>query len=104
MSLTSVAGVTEADQDSGSQALANAQRQLATAAEVVGLSEGVHHMLARSRREVRVSIPLRRDDGSVEVLTGFRIQHNVSRGPGKGGLRFSPNVSLDEVRALAMWM
>lgn len=89
---------------SGSQALANAQRQLATAAKVVGLSEGVHHMLARSRREVRVSIPLRRDDGSVEVLTGFRIQHNVSRGPGKGGLRFSPNVTLDEVRALAMWM
>ncbi len=51
-----------------------------------------------------MSIPLRRDDGTVEVLTGHRVQHNFSRGPAKGGLRFAPNVDLDEVRALAMWM
>ncbi|TIC79251.1 Glu/Leu/Phe/Val dehydrogenase [Nocardioides sp. GY 10113] len=61
-------------------------------------------MLAAPRREVTVSIPLRRDNGTVEVLTGHRVQHNLSRGPAKGGLRFSPHVDLDEVRALAMWM
>nr|WP_179670389.1 Glu/Leu/Phe/Val dehydrogenase [Nocardioides thalensis] len=61
-------------------------------------------MLAVPRREVTVSVPLRRDDGRIEVLTGHRVQHNLSRGPAKGGLRFSPDVNLDEVRALAMWM
>ncbi|NGN94832.1 Glu/Leu/Phe/Val dehydrogenase [Nocardioides sp. KC13] len=61
-------------------------------------------MLAEPRREVSVSIPLRRDDGSVEVLRGYRVQHNYSRGPGKGGVRFDARVDLDEVRALAMWM
>lgn len=89
---------------SGVQALSNAQQQLATAIDVLGFDSGVHQMLSRCRREVQVSIPLRRDNGSVEVLTGFRVQHNVSRGPGKGGLRYSPDVTLDEVRALAMWM
>jgi glutamate dehydrogenase (NAD(P)+) len=61
-------------------------------------------MLATPRREVTVSIPLRRDDGTHEVLVGHRVQHNFSRGPAKGGLRYSPDVTLDEVRALAMWM
>jgi len=61
-------------------------------------------MLATPRREMTVSIPLRRDNGDVELLTGHRVQHNLSRGPGKGGLRFSPHVNLDEVRALAMLM
>jgi glutamate dehydrogenase (NAD(P)+) len=61
-------------------------------------------MLATPRREVTVSIPLRRDNGTYEVLTGHRVQHNFSRGPAKGGLRYSPDVTLDEVRALAMWM
>jgi len=49
-------------------------------------------------------VPLRRDDGSVTIYTGHRVQHNLSRGPGKGGIRFSPQVDLDKVRALAMWM
>jgi glutamate dehydrogenase (NAD(P)+) len=84
--------------------LSAARSQLAEAAEILGLSPGLTEMLARSRREVTVSIPLRRDDGSVEVLTGHRVQHNLSRGPSKGGVRFSPDVDLDEVRALAMWM
>lgn len=61
-------------------------------------------MLSTPRREVTVAIPLRRDSGEIEVLTGHRVQHNISRGPAKGGLRYSPEVTLDEVRALAMWM
>lgn len=88
----------------GSAALADAHAQLAGAVELLGYSSGVHDMLARSRREVAVSIPLRRDDGSIEVLSGYRVQHNVSRGPGKGGLRYSADVSMNEIRALAMWM
>jgi len=61
-------------------------------------------MLATPRRETIVSVPLRRYDGSLEVLTGFRVQHNYSRGPTKGGIRYHLVVELDEVRALAMWM
>jgi glutamate dehydrogenase (NAD(P)+) len=89
---------------SGAQALQNAHAQLASAITTLGYSAGLHSLLASSRRELRVSVPLRRDDDSVEILTGYRVQHNLSRGPSKGGLRYSPNVSLDEVRALAMWM
>jgi glutamate dehydrogenase (NAD(P)+) len=84
--------------------LVDAKTQLADAITVLGYDKGLHALLGQSRREVTVSIPLRRDDGSVEVLTGHRVQHNFSRGPAKGGLRFSPDVTLDEVRALAMWM
>ncbi|KLU09162.1 Glu/Leu/Phe/Val dehydrogenase [Kocuria sp. SM24M-10] len=88
----------------GTGPLAEAQAQLAAAVRTLGYETGLHALLARPRREMTVSIPLRRDDGSVEVLTGHRVQHNFSRGPAKGGLRFSPAVDLDEVRALAMWM
>lgn len=84
--------------------LDDARSQLAEAAQILGFEPGLIDMLAVPRREVTVSIPLRRDDGTIEVLTGHRVQHNLSRGPAKGGLRFSPDVDLDEVRALAMWM
>ncbi|MDI6910931.1 Glu/Leu/Phe/Val dehydrogenase [Nocardioides sp.] len=84
--------------------LDDAIEQLAEVCQILGYDEGTEQLLAAPRREVTVSIPLRRDDGSVEVLTGHRVQHNLSRGPAKGGLRFSPHVDLDEVRALAMWM
>jgi glutamate dehydrogenase (NAD(P)+) len=84
--------------------LADAQAQLSTAVRILGYDDGLAAILAAPRRQVTVSIPLRRDDGSVEVLIGHRVQHNLSRGPAKGGLRFSPEVTLDEVRALAMWM
>ena len=84
--------------------LADAQSQLASAIATLGYEPGLHELLASPRREMTVSVPLRRDDGSVEILTGHRVQHNFSRGPAKGGLRFAPNVDLDEVRALAMWM
>ncbi|MCL2467446.1 MAG: Glu/Leu/Phe/Val dehydrogenase [Micrococcales bacterium] len=85
-------------------ALATAQAQLAAAVEILGYDAGVHEMLATPRREMRVAVPLRRDDGSFELLHGYRVQHNISRGPGKGGLRYSAAVDMDEVRALAMWM
>lgn len=92
------------DDSSGRQALADAHSQLAEAIAFHGYDEGTHAMLKASRRELTVSIPLRRDDGTIEVLFGHRVQHNISRGPAKGGLRYSPSVTLDEVRALAMWM
>ncbi len=84
--------------------LATAQSQLARAVDILGYDAGLHAMLATPRREMRVAVPLRRDDGRTEVFTGYRVQHNISRGPGKGGLRYAAGVDLDEVRALAMWM
>lgn len=87
-----------------SSPLDNALAQLAAAVRTLGFDEGLHLTLAAPRRELSVAIPLRRDDGTVEVLRGYRVQHNISRGPAKGGVRFSPDVDLDEVRALAMWM
>ena len=84
--------------------LATARAQLATAIEILGYDDGMHAMLATPRRELHVAVPLRRDDGHVEIRHGYRVQHNISRGPGKGGLRYAANVDLDEVRALAMWM
>jgi len=84
--------------------LTDALAQLANTVEHLGLSSGVHAMLAQPRRELMVSVPLRRDDGSIAVYSGYRVQHNFSRGPAKGGLRYSTSVDIDEVRALAMWM
>ena len=84
--------------------LATAQAQLATAVEILGYDDGLHAMLATCRRELSVAVPLRRDDGRTEILRGYRIQHNISRGPGKGGLRYAPHVEADEIRALAMLM
>jgi glutamate dehydrogenase (NAD(P)+) len=84
--------------------LTDALAQLASTARHLNLSAGMHAMLAQSRRELMVSVPLRRDDGSTAVYSGYRVQHNFSRGPAKGGLRYSPSVDIDEIRALAMWM
>jgi glutamate dehydrogenase (NAD(P)+) len=84
--------------------LDDARAQLADAIAVLGYGQGMFDLLVAPRRELTVSIPLRRDDGTVEIITGHRVQHNYSRGPAKGGLRYSPHVDLDEVRALAMWM
>ncbi|RPF20064.1 Glu/Leu/Phe/Val family dehydrogenase [Myceligenerans xiligouense] len=85
-------------------ALDTAHAQLAAAVDILGYDDGLHTMLRMPRREMHVAVPLRRDDGTTEVLHGFRVQHNVSLGPGKGGLRYHPKVEIDEVRALAMWM
>ncbi|MHC9296941.1 Glu/Leu/Phe/Val family dehydrogenase [Mycobacterium sp. LTG2003] len=84
--------------------LDDARAQLREATTILGYDEGVYEVLSTPRREVTVSVPLRRDNGDIELLIGHRVQHNVSRGPAKGGLRYSPDVTLDEVRALAMWM
>ena len=62
------------------------------------------NVLRHPQSALEVSIPLRRDDGSLEVFTGYRVRHNSSRGPTKGGIRFHPGVSLDEVKALSFWM
>jgi glutamate dehydrogenase (NAD(P)+) len=104
MTQTEELTTTTAPRSPGEHALADAQAQLAFAVDLLGYGDGLHQLLGSARRETRVSIPLRRDDGTMEVLTGYRVQHNFSRGPTKGGLRYSPDVSLDEVRALAMWM
>jgi len=82
----------------------SAQLQLAGAVRELGLDDGLHQLLATPRRALTVSVPLRRDSGEVEVLRGYRVQHNLTRGPAKGGVRYHPSTDLDEVKALAMWM
>ena len=81
-----------------------AQSQFDLAADKLDLDEGMRRVLRVPQRELTVNFPVTMDDGSVAVFTGHRVQHNVSRGPGKGGIRYHQDVSLDEVRALAMWM
>jgi glutamate dehydrogenase (NAD(P)+) len=81
-----------------------AQRQFDIAADLLDLHPGLRKVLRTPQRELSVSFPVKMDDGSIEVFTGYRVQHNLSRGPTKGGLRYHPQVDLDEVRALAMWM
>lgn len=81
-----------------------AVQQFELAADKIGLSEDMREILRKPKRELIVNFPVRLDNGSIKTFTGYRVQHNVTRGPAKGGVRFSPAVSLDEVRALAMWM
>ncbi len=71
---------------------------------MLGLNKGMVEMLTRPKREFTTNFPVKMDDGNIRVFTGYRVQHNSARGPCKGGLRYHPNVSLDEVRALSMWM
>src|SRR5205823_2901739 len=81
-----------------------ALRQLDDAAKQLELDPGVHEVLRNPRRALQVSVPTRMDDGSIRVFQGYRVHHNTSRGPSKGGIRYHPAVDLDEVKALAMWM
>ncbi len=74
------------------------------AAAKLGLDDGMRKVLKSPAREVTVHIPVQLDDGRLEVFTGYRVQHSIARGPGKGGIRYAPDVTLDEVRALASWM
>ncbi len=74
------------------------------AAQKLNLDEGLWKVLRYPTREIIVHIPVMMDNGKIEVFTGYRVQHSIARGPGKGGIRYSPDVSLDEVRALASWM
>ena len=81
-----------------------AQEQFDAAAERLGLDDGLRRVLRVPKRELAVNFPVTLDDGTVEVFTGYRVQHNLARGPAKGGIRYHQDVTLDEVRALAMWM
>ena len=81
-----------------------AQQQFDAAAEKLHLDDGLRRVLRVPKRELTVHFPVTMDDGHVEVFTGYRVQHNLSRGPAKGGIRYHQDVTLDEVRALAMWM
>ena len=74
------------------------------AAGKLNLDDGMRKVLKRPAREITVNIPVQLDDGRIEVFTGYRVQHSIARGPGKGGIRYAPDVTLDEVRALASWM
>lgn len=78
--------------------------QFDKAADLMGLDPSVRRILAKPENEIVVNFPVRRDNGQVEVFTGYRVQHNDALGPFKGGLRYHPNVDIDEVRALAAWM
>jgi glutamate dehydrogenase (NAD(P)+) len=81
-----------------------AQSQFDHAADQLDLDPGLREVLRVPKRELTVNFPVTMDDGRVEVFTGYRVQHNLSRGPAKGGIRYHQDVTLDEVRALAMWM
>ncbi len=74
------------------------------AAKRLNLEDGICKILRTPAREITVHIPVQLDDGRIEVFTGYRVQHSIARGPAKGGIRFAPDVTLDEVRALASWM
>jgi glutamate dehydrogenase (NAD(P)+) len=79
-------------------------QQFDLAATKIGLDDGMREVLRYPKRQLTVSVPTLMDDGHVKVFTGYRVQHNLARGPAKGGIRYHPNVTLDEVKALAAWM
>jgi len=83
---------------------AAADARFEEAANQLRLDDGIRKILRTSSREITVHIPIQLDDGRLEVFTGYRVQHSIARGPAKGGVRFAPDVTLDEVRALASWM
>ena len=81
-----------------------AEARFDEAAMRLNLDDGMCKVLRAPAKEITVHIPVQLDDGRIEVFTGYRVQHSIARGPGKGGIRFAPDVTLDEVRALASWM
>ncbi len=78
--------------------------QFTAVAQRMGIDEGLQQVLRAPMRELTVNFPVQMDDGRIQVFTGYRVQHNMARGPAKGGIRYHPSVTLDEVKALAMWM
>lgn len=82
----------------------NAVQHVERVGHMLGLNECMIEILKRPRRELTVNFPVRMDDGRVKNFVGYRVQHNSARGPCKGGIRYHPNVTLDEIRALSMWM
>jgi len=81
-----------------------AREQLRMVAKTFSIDENLVKVLSRCKKAISVSIPVTMDDGTIEVFEGFRVTHNVARGPSKGGIRYHPDVTLDEVKALSMWM
>jgi glutamate dehydrogenase (NAD(P)+) len=81
-----------------------AKGQLRRVGEIFALHPDLIRVLSKPKKALEVSIPVHMDDGSIEVFTGYRVTHNIARGPSKGGIRYHPGVTLDEVKALAMWM
>jgi len=81
-----------------------AKQQFNKAADYLDLDASTRHVLSNAKRQLIVSIPVKMDGGDVQVFEGYRVQHNTARGPAKGGIRYHPNVTLDEVKALASWM
>lgn len=81
-----------------------AEARFEEAAKKLGLAQDLYRYLKFPNKEITVYIPVKMDDGRLEVFTGYRVQHSLVRGPGKGGIRYAPNVTIDEVRALASWM
>ncbi|KLO23042.1 glutamate dehydrogenase [Marinitoga sp. 1197] len=82
----------------------NALKQFDKACKVMDLDPNLQAVLSKPKRELTVNFPVKMDDGSIRVFTGHRVQHNIARGPAKGGIRYHQDVTLDEVRALAFWM
>src|SRR5262249_12068792 len=81
-----------------------AKQRFDRADDYLELEESMRNVLRNAKRQLIVSIPVRMDGGETKVFEGYRVQHNIARGPAKGGIRYHPNVSLDEVKALASWM
>ena len=81
-----------------------ARAQLRRVGEIFGLDPNLIRVLSQCKKAVEVSIPVSMDDGSIEVFQGYRVTHNIARGPSKGGIRYHPDVTLDEVKSLSMWM
>lgn len=105
METTTLAGCKpDPEIDSETNPWISAEVRFDEAAARLGLDDGMRKVLRSPAMEVMVSIPVVLDDGRVEVFTGYRVQHSIARGPAKGGIRFAPDVSLDEMRALASWM
>src|SRR5271154_6821182 len=100
----SIPSLTPQSADAEFNPLLSAEARFDEAAERLGLDEGMQKVLRSPAREIIVHIPVMLDDGRYEVFTGYRVQHSIVRGPSKGGIRFAPDVTLDEVRALAAWM
>ena len=81
-----------------------ARDQLRKVARAFSIDDNIVSVLSKCKKAVTVAVPVRMDDGRVEVFEGYRVTHNIARGPSKGGIRYHPDVTIDEVRALSMWM
>lgn len=99
--------ITRESSEIGKQRLSafeNALKQFDKAASILKLTENQIAMIKEPRKIVEANLPVRMDDGSIKIFKGYRVQHNIARGPAKGGVRFHPDVNLDEIKALAFWM